>query len=512
MRFTNLIIAASAAGLAHAAVRAQAKKRSSGFTWVGANESGAEWGTNIPGTEGTDYIWPNTTAIGILRDKGMNIFRIPFLMERLVPTEMTGTIDATYLASLKTTVEAVTESGAYAVLDPHNYGRYYGDIIESTTDFAAWWTTVANEFVDNDLVIFDTNNEYYGMEESLVVDLNQAAIDAIRATGATTQYIFAEGNSYTGAWTWTEINDDMKSLNDTEGKLIYEMHQYLDSDGSGTSSTCVNSTIGQNRIESATAWLKANDKLGFIGEFAGGVNDVCEEAVEGMLAYMYENSDVWMGAEWWAAGPWWGSSYIYGLEPDDGVAYPVYMPILEKYFPDSSTTAATTSAAAAAAAVSTTSTTAAEVAATSAADVAATTAAAAPSDVSAASATSEASVPSATSSTEAVAPQVTSSSTSTQQTSASAIAVSVPTTFATVPAAAATTSASASAASATGSDSGDDDDDCGDDDDDDDDSSSSSEETVGHYYQCGGIGWTGATACESPYTCTEQNAYYYQCI
>ena len=36
------------------------------------------------------------------------------------------------------------------------------------------------------------------MEESLVVSLNQAAIDGIRAVGATTQYIFAEGNSYTG--------------------------------------------------------------------------------------------------------------------------------------------------------------------------------------------------------------------------------------------------------------------------------------------------------------------------
>ncbi|KAF8748799.1 glycoside hydrolase family 7 [Rhizoctonia solani] len=33
-----------------------------------------------------------------------------------------------------------------------------------------------------------------------------------------------------------------------------------------------------------------------------------------------------------------------------------------------------------------------------------------------------------------------------------------------------------------------------------------------HYAQCGGIGWTGATTCASPYTCTAVNSYYYQCL
>ncbi|KAI1338897.1 glycoside hydrolase family 74 protein [Xylariaceae sp. FL0016] len=36
--------------------------------------------------------------------------------------------------------------------------------------------------------------------------------------------------------------------------------------------------------------------------------------------------------------------------------------------------------------------------------------------------------------------------------------------------------------------------------------------TVAHYAQCGGSGWTGATVCVSPYTCTYQNDYYSQCI
>ena len=79
-----------------------------------------------------------------------------------------------------------------------------------------------------------------------------------------------------------------------------------DSDSSGTSATCVSSTIGLERVEGATAWLRANGKKGILGEFAGGNNDVCKDAVTGMLQHMKANNDVWMGALWWGGGPWWG--------------------------------------------------------------------------------------------------------------------------------------------------------------------------------------------------------------
>lgn len=81
-------------------------------------------------------------------------------------------------------------------------GRYYDKIITDTTGFQAWWKTAAALFADNENVIFDTNNEYHDMDNSLVAQLNQAAIDGIRDAGATSQYIFVEGNSWSGAWTW----------------------------------------------------------------------------------------------------------------------------------------------------------------------------------------------------------------------------------------------------------------------------------------------------------------------
>ncbi|KAG0158978.1 hypothetical protein PDIDSM_6498 [Penicillium digitatum] len=306
-------------------------KRASPFKWFGASESGAEFGeNNLPGVYGTDYIFPDASAIQTLKEKGMNIFRVAFLMERLVPNSMIGEFDGAYLSNLTATVTAITDAGSHAVLDPQNFGRYNGQIISTTSDFQTFWKNVASKFVSNEKVIFDTNNEFHDMDQDLVLQLNQAAIDGIREAGATSQYIFVEGNSYTSAWNWPKVNDNLKELTDPQNKIVYEMHQYLDSDGSGTRETCVSTTIGKERVTEATQWLKANQKVGVLGEFAGGVNDDCKTAITGMLDYLGDNSEVWLGALWWGAGPW-GGDYIFGMEPPTGVAYTGMLSTLEPY-------------------------------------------------------------------------------------------------------------------------------------------------------------------------------------
>jgi endoglucanase len=84
----------------------------------------------------------------------------------------------------------------------------------------------------------------------------------------------------------------MCNLTDPYDKIVYGMHQYLDSDGSGTSATCVTSTIGAELIADATAWLEANNLKGIIGEYARGANSVCETAVTGMLDTLIAANDV----------------------------------------------------------------------------------------------------------------------------------------------------------------------------------------------------------------------------
>lgn len=45
------------------------------------------------------------------------------------------------------------------MIQPHNYGRFYGNIITDTKGFQTWWTNVAKPYANNKLVVFDINNE-----------------------------------------------------------------------------------------------------------------------------------------------------------------------------------------------------------------------------------------------------------------------------------------------------------------------------------------------------------------
>ncbi|KZV84842.1 glycoside hydrolase [Exidia glandulosa HHB12029] len=300
------------------------------FELFGVNESGAEFGSGkVPGVLGTDYTWPTTASVDFFLAKGFNTFRIAFLMERIAPlaTGLTGPLDPTYLSGLSTIASYITSNGGFAVLDPHNYMRYNNTII-STDDFAAFWTTLATVFKDDDHIIFDLQNEPHDIPAADVFDRSQAAINAIRATGATKQLILVEGTSWTGAWTWTTSSgngDVFGAITDPNNNTAIEMHQYLDIDGSGTNGTCVSSTIGSERIASATQWLKDNNLKGFLGEIGGGSNDDCIRAIQGALCDMQLSGGTWLGALWWAAGPWW-AAYFMSIEPSNGAAIARILP------------------------------------------------------------------------------------------------------------------------------------------------------------------------------------------
>ncbi|PVF96644.1 putative cellulase precursor [Serendipita vermifera] len=298
------------------------------FKYFGVNESSAEFGQNkIPGVLGTDYTWPSPSSVDYFMSKGMNTFRIAFMMERISPPSsgLTGSFDSTYLNGLKTIVTYITGKGGYAALDPHNYARYNGAVITDTSAFQTWWKNLASQFSGNANVIFDLNNEPHDISASDAARLMQAGINGVRASGAS-NLILVEGTSWTGGWTWVSSGngDAFKTLTDPLNNIAFEMHQYLDSDGSGTSETCVSSTIGQERLQAATEWLKANNFKGFLGEIGGGSNDACIAAVKGALCYL-QQSGVWIGALWWAAGPWWGD-YFQSIEPPSGVAISRILP------------------------------------------------------------------------------------------------------------------------------------------------------------------------------------------
>ncbi|KAF1989096.1 glycoside hydrolase family 5 protein [Aulographum hederae CBS 113979] len=276
-----------------------------------------------------DYVWPNLTTIDTFIAKGMNSFRINVLMERMTEGSMSAPFNKAYMKNMTETIEYITNRGAYAMFNPHNYGRFNEEIITDVDGFKDWWKRVASQYVNNTKVMFDTMNEFHTMDQSLVVKLNQAAIDGIRAAGATSQWITPEGNAWSGAWSWTKSSENgatMGSLTDPSNKLIYQMHQYLDTDSSGTKAECASATIGEERLVDATNWLREQKKVALIGEYAAADNPTCKQAVDGMMKYMVKNSDVWKGAMWWAAGPWWGKQYFANMEPTDGDAFRYALP------------------------------------------------------------------------------------------------------------------------------------------------------------------------------------------
>ena len=297
-----------------------------GLAYYGVNLAGAEFGEgNLPGAFGVDYIYPNAAEVEYFVGKGMNVFRLPFRWERLQPT-LQQALDGPELDRIDGFVAAAKAEGAAVILDPHNYARYHGDVIGagvvSEDDFADFWSRLAEHYVGDDSVIFGVVNEPHTMATELWVDDANAAIAAIRETGAD-NLVLVPGNAWTGASTWdqdwygTPNAEAMLDIVDSGSNFAIEVHQYLDSDSSGTSETCVSSTIGSERVAGFTQWLRTHGLRGFLGEFGVAANDTCLQAMDDLLDALEEGDDVWLGWTYWAAGPWWGN-YFMSLEPIGG--------------------------------------------------------------------------------------------------------------------------------------------------------------------------------------------------
>lgn len=301
-----------------------------GLAYKGVTLAGAEFGqNNIPGIYLKDYIYPDQTEVDYFKGKSMNTLRLPFLWERLQPS-LNSAFDATELSRLDAFVTATTAKGVNVVLDPHNYARYNGGVVGTgsvpNAAFADLWSRLATRYKSNNKVIFAIMNEPHDISTEQWLGAANAAIASIRAAGAT-NLVLVPGNAWTGAWSWnqnwygTANATAMLGVVDSGNNYAYEVHQYLDSDSSGTSPTCVSTSIGVERLTAFTAWLNTNGKRGFLGEFAGGDNATCKTAVTSMLQYMQTNNNVWIGWTWWAAGPWW-EEYMYTLEPKAGADRP----------------------------------------------------------------------------------------------------------------------------------------------------------------------------------------------
>ncbi|KAM3073467.1 hypothetical protein ACMFMG_004634 [Clarireedia jacksonii] len=323
MLFKGLI---TAAGLLATSVKAT-------IYYAGVAESGGEFGvygtvgTGLPGRFGVDYSFISEPAIDIYVDQNkVNLFRVAFLLERMCPvaTGLGSKFNETHFSYYADAINYITvNKSSYAILDPHNYMRYNdpsaqpfsGSVIGNTSDptaattaqFAAFWGELAKRFKSNTKVIFALMNEPHDMPTSLVLANNQAAINAIRKTGAKNM-ILAPGNSWTGGHSWTEGSDPssalLQKLVDPIKNTAIDIHEYLDSDFSGSHSVC--SSPAPDLLAPLTSWLKTNKLKAMITEFGASNSTECVPYLQGIINYMAQN-DEYIGWTAWAAGPFWGS-------------------------------------------------------------------------------------------------------------------------------------------------------------------------------------------------------------
>ncbi|KAG9239318.1 putative endoglucanase 1 [Amylocarpus encephaloides] len=364
-----------------AAVAALAAKASATIFYAGVAESSGEFGawsptatqgTGLPGVFGRDYAFIDKAAVDVfVNTNKINLFRVAFLLERMCPlsTGLGATFDETHFRHFAEAVDYITKTkGAYCILDPHNYMRYNnpsqqpmtGSVIGNSSDptaattaqFGAFWGELAKRFKDNEKVIFGIMNEPHDMETNLVLANNQAAVDGIRASGAK-QMILAPGNSWSGGHSFTQSwagyspssADALVKLKDPLSNTAIDIHEYLDTDYSGSHTVCAQP--GPENLADVTAWLKANKLKAMITEFGASNSTQCQPYLEGILKYMADNEE-YIGWTAWAAGPFWGpnsacctDSQQWGsLEPGSktasggpGMYESVWMKTIQKFVP-----------------------------------------------------------------------------------------------------------------------------------------------------------------------------------
>lgn len=302
---------ASGLGLASAA----------GQSLKGVNLAGAAYSSSkLPGIYGKDFVYPNPKEVAYFAGKGMNVFRISVLWERLQP-QLLGALDDKELSRLTALIDAAHQHGAMTIIDIHDYGRYRGVAIGqgdvTAAAFADVWNKLGKRYGHDDHVLFGLMNEPQLPDAGSWRDTQQQAITAIRSTGAGNK-ILVSGIGWDGAHNFTSISaKTLGTLNDPLHKLVFEVHQYFDANSSGTSDTCSNPNKAVAQLTSFTQWLKAGHRQGFLGEFGVSRRPECVDVLTHVVAYLKANSDVWLGWSYWAAGPLWGN-YMFTLEPDHG--------------------------------------------------------------------------------------------------------------------------------------------------------------------------------------------------
>jgi endoglucanase len=190
-----------------------------------------------------------------------------------------GTLDATNAAQYDQLVQGCLKTGALCIIDVHNYARFEGQVIgqggPTNAQFARLWSQLAGRYAGEANVVFGIMNEPHQLPNlSAWAGTVQAAVTAIRGAGAAAQTILLPGNDFTHALDFVENGSagNLSTVTNPDGSttgLVFEVHQYLDADGSGTALGCVTDHV-RDAFQPLAQFLKKSGRKAFLGEIGGG--------------------------------------------------------------------------------------------------------------------------------------------------------------------------------------------------------------------------------------------------
>lgn len=304
----------------------------------GANLSGAEVnGSKLPGRLNYDYIYPTLADLTYFQQIGATAIRLPVRWERLQPTIL-GALSPTEIGYIRATLSAASALDLCVILDVHNYGAYRGNAIGSANvperAFADLWLRLHAAFPDPKHLAFGLMNEPSKLSIAAWARIAQQTVTQLRLKGSR-HLILVPGGRWSGAHDWFLVSggisnaDAFSGFQDSARNFVIEMHQYVDSDYSGSHySDCIAPDRLRAILGKVDAWARANKMKLFLGEFGVAATPACLADLDAMLASMNDHS-IWRGWTYWAAGRWWGS-YPFSIQPNNGVAA-AQTAVLRKY-------------------------------------------------------------------------------------------------------------------------------------------------------------------------------------
>lgn len=304
--------------------------------YKGVNLASGEFASNkLPGRYGYDYVYPDKKTASPFSDAGMNTVRLPFRWER-IQSKPFGELSSVEMERLDSSINDLSEFSTI-ILDLHNYARYNGEVLDVDNGgdmLADLWTRLAKRYAGNPKIAFGLMNEPFTIDAKSWRTIVDQVIGAIRETGAS-NLVLVPGTRWTGGHSWTHGGAKANSVafagfTDPGDNFLFEIHQYLDANSSGTSTDCVSPSVIRSRLSELTHWLREEGQRALLAEFGAADNAACLSALTAILDYMEENDDAWSGWTYWAGGAWWGD-YPMSVQPKEGGEVRLQMKILAQY-------------------------------------------------------------------------------------------------------------------------------------------------------------------------------------